>query len=161
MPPLPTDVLLSLEVSLGSFPLSTVLFPWGVGMAKLEAEAEAEAVEVPVILPVAVTVADTALAPALWEATTVVVSCSLPLPAADVDFGLPLMSLPVVDALGIATLEPVTRLEAELVTDEAELVTDEAELVTDEAELVTDETAPPPLLKGAPVGGLPSSVTKN
>ena len=144
-------------------------------MAKLEAEAEAEAVEVPVILPVAVTVADTALAPALWEATTVVVSCSLPLPAADVDFGLPLMSLPVVDALGIATLEPVTRLEAELVTDEAELVTDEAELVTDEAELVTDEaelvtdeaelvtdeTAPPPLLKGAPVGGLPSSVTKN
>jgi len=121
-------------------------------MAEVAAEAEVEAVEVPVTVPVAVAVADTALAAALWEATTVAVGCSLPLPAADVDSGLPFMSLPVVDALGIATLELVTRLE---------LVTDEAELVTDEAELVTDETAPPPLLKGAPVGGLPSSVTKN
>jgi len=128
-------------------------------MAEVAAEAEVEAVEVPVTVPVAVAVADTALAAALWEATTVAVGCSLPLPAADVDSGLPFMSLPVVDALGIATLELVTRLE--LVTDEAELITDEAELVTDEAELVTDETAPPPLLKGAPVGGLPSSVTKN
>jgi len=121
-------------------------------MAEVAAEAEVEAVEVPVTVPVAVAVADTALAAALWEATTVAVGCSLPLPAADVDSGLPFMSLPVVDALGIATLELVTRLE---------LITDEAELVTDEAELVTDETAPPPLLKGAPVGGLPSSVTKN
>jgi len=128
-------------------------------MAEVAAEAEVEAVEVPVTVPVAVAVADTALAAALWEATTVAVGCSLPLPAADVDSGLPFISLPVVDALGIATLELVTRLE--LVTDEAELITDEAELVTDEAELVTDETAPPPLLKGAPVGGLPSSVTKN
>jgi len=135
-------------------------------MAEVAAEAEVEAVEVPVTLPVAVAVADTALAAALWEATTVAVGCSLPFPAADVDFGSPLMSLPVVDALGIATLELVTRLElvtdeAELIADEAELIADEAELVTDEAELVTDETAPPPLLKGAPVGGLPSSVTKN
>jgi len=65
-----------------------------------------------------------------------------------------------VDALGIAILEPVTRIEAELVVDALGIAV--LEPVTRlEAELVTDEAVPLLLMKGASVGGLPSSVTKN
>ena len=136
---------LSLELSLESFPLS---LPWELEVAG----AGAGAVGAPATLPVAVAVVGPTLALALWEAAAIAVDCSLPLLVA-VDCSLPLlvavvgcamllMPLPVADALGIIVLEPIARLEVKLVMDEA---------------------APPLLLseKGAPAGGLPSSVTKN